>query len=100
MSNELRGFRSRSLLIALAQSDGGNVPARCVKPSGRSLEPRSNARPRGMAVPQQQCCGQNSAYRPGCYKLNNSSYLLGTAIGGRLPPIAFAQSNNIPLSSL
>src|ERR1700684_986277 len=27
-----------------------HVPARCVKPSGRSLEPRSNARPRGMAV--------------------------------------------------
>jgi len=44
------------------------VPARCVKPPGRSLEPRSNARPRGMAVPQQRCCGQNSAYRSGCHK--------------------------------
>jgi hypothetical protein len=44
----------------------GHVPARCVKPSGRSLEPRSNARPRGMAVPQEQSCGQNSAYRSGC----------------------------------
>jgi len=30
---------------------GGDVLARCVKPPGRSLEPRSNARPRGMAVP-------------------------------------------------
>ena len=37
------------------------------QPPGRSLEPRSNARPRGMAVPQQ--CGQNSAYRPSCHKL-------------------------------
>ena len=43
------------------------MPARCVKPSGRSLEPRSDARPRGMAVPRQQCCGQNSAYRSGCF---------------------------------
>ena len=31
-------------------SDGGRVPARCAKPPGRSLEPRSNARPRGMIV--------------------------------------------------
>jgi len=46
---------------------GGNVPARCVKPPGRSLEPRSDARPRGMAVPQEQSCGQNSAYRSGCH---------------------------------
>ena len=28
----------------------GRVPARCAKPSGRSLELRSNAWPRGMAV--------------------------------------------------
>src|SRR5205085_399987 len=28
----------------------GRVPARCAKPSGRSLEPRSDARPRGMVV--------------------------------------------------
>jgi len=82
MGNELRGFRSRSLLIALAQSDGGNVPARCVKPSGRSLEPRSNARPRGMAVPQQQCCGQNSAYRPGCFYLTIRVICLGLPSGG------------------
>ena len=47
----------------------GHVPARCVKPSGRSLEPRSNARPRGMAVPPEQSSGQNSAYRSGCHKL-------------------------------
>ena len=46
---------------------GGDVPARCVKPPGRSLEPRSNARPRGMAVPSQD--GQNSAYRSGCLSL-------------------------------
>ena len=47
----------------------GHVPARCVKPSGRSLEPSSNVRPRGMAVPRQQRCGQNSAYRSGCHKM-------------------------------
>src|SRR5215475_1285728 len=46
---------------------GGDVPARCVKPPGRSLEPRSNAWPRGMTVPPQG--GQNSAYRSGCHKL-------------------------------
>ena len=43
------------------------VPARCAKPSGRSLEPRSNARPRGMAVLPEQSGGQNSAYRSGCF---------------------------------
>ena len=47
----------------------GHVLTRCVKPSGRSLEPRSDARPRGMAVPREQSCGQNSAYRSGCHKL-------------------------------
>jgi hypothetical protein len=36
------------------------------QPPGRSLEPRSNAWPRGMTVPQHSCCGQNSAYRSGC----------------------------------
>ena len=45
----------------------GHVPARRVKPSGRSLEPRSNARPRGMAVPPEQSGGQNSAYSSGCH---------------------------------
>src|SRR5438876_2712185 len=57
----------------------GRVPARCAKPSGRSLELRSDARPRGMAVlryvvsggglrptTEQLLCRQNSAYRPGC----------------------------------
>ena len=34
------------------------------QPSGRSLEPLSNGRPRGMIVPPQG--GQNSAYRSGC----------------------------------
>jgi len=52
-----RGLRSR------------HVPARCVKPSGRSLEPRSNAWPRGMTVPPEQSGGQNSAYRSGCHNL-------------------------------
>src|SRR5208337_1192373 len=47
-----------------------HVPARCVKPSGRSLEPRSNARPRGMAVPPEQSGGQNSAYRSGCHRFS------------------------------
>src|SRR5215831_2333962 len=51
-----------------------HVPARCVKPSGRSLEPGSNARPRGMVVPQQQCCGQNSAYRSGCHTTSFSTH--------------------------
>jgi hypothetical protein len=45
------------------------VPARCVKPSGRSLEPRSDAWPRGMTVPPEQSGGQNSAYRSGCHIL-------------------------------
>jgi len=44
------------------------VPARCAKPPGRSLEPHSNVRPRGMAVPPQG--GQNSAYRSGCLIIN------------------------------
>ena len=39
------------------------------QPPGRSLEPRSNARPRGMTVPSQG--GQNSAYRSGCHLFNN-----------------------------
>jgi len=55
-----------------------HVPARCVKPSGRSLEPGSNARPRGMVVPQQQCCGQNSAYRSGCLNLLQSTSFSAT----------------------
>src|ERR1700722_3736361 len=46
----------------------GHVPARWVKPPGRSLEPRSDARPRGMTVQQEQSRGQNSAYRSGCHK--------------------------------
>jgi hypothetical protein len=52
----------------------GHVLARCVKPSGRSLEPGSDAWPRGMAVAQHPCCGQNSAYRSGCllsFSINN-----------------------------
>jgi hypothetical protein len=39
------------------------------QPPGRSLEPRSNVRPRGMTVPPEQSGGQNSAYRSGCHKL-------------------------------
>jgi hypothetical protein len=50
------------------ESRFGHVPARCVKPSGRSLEPRSDAWPRGMTVPLEQSGGQNSAYRSGCHK--------------------------------
>src|SRR5438105_3831944 len=57
-----------------------HVLARRVQPPGRSLEPRSNARPRGMAVPPEQSGGQNSAYRSGCHKC-----LL------RLPLIMFAE---------
>src|SRR5277367_6781384 len=45
-----------------------HVPARCVKPPGRSLEPRSNAGPRGMIVLREQSRRQNSAYRSGCHK--------------------------------
>src|SRR5450432_3360501 len=44
----------RSILLtahsSLLTATPGHVPARCVKPPGRSLEPRSDARPRGMAV--------------------------------------------------
>jgi hypothetical protein len=58
----VRGFGS-------SESGRGHVPARCVQPSGRSLEPRSDARPRGMAVQREQSRGQNSAYRSGCHKL-------------------------------
>src|SRR5271169_356508 len=51
------------------------VPARCAKPPGRSLEPHSNVRPRGMTVPPEQSGGQNSAYRSGCHKVFVSSGL-------------------------
>src|SRR5437667_6285608 len=44
--------------------------ARRVKPPGRSLEPRSNARPRGMTVLLEQSGRQNSAYRSGCHNLS------------------------------
>ena len=67
-----------------AHSYGGHVPARCVKPSGRSLEPRSNARPRGMAVQPRLAGGQNSAYRSGCHKflfwITSSSTPLGSVV--------------------
>src|SRR5258707_9265791 len=46
-----------------------HAPARRVKPPGRSLEPGSDAGPRGMAVPPERSGGQNSAYRFGCHKL-------------------------------
>ena len=46
----------------------GRVPARCAKPSGRSLEPLSDGWPRGMAVLPEQSGRQNSAYRSGCHK--------------------------------
>ena len=54
--------------LILTNQDFGHVPARCVQPSGRSLEPRSNAWPRRMGVPPEQSGGQNSAYRSGCHK--------------------------------
>jgi hypothetical protein len=38
------------------------------QPPGRSLEPRSNVRPRGMTVLREQSRRQNSAYRSGCLK--------------------------------
>src|SRR5207245_6000086 len=44
------------------------------QPPGRSLELRSNARPRGMTVPPQG--GQNSAYRSGCHQLSSFQDLL------------------------
>src|SRR5581483_1170860 len=61
----------------------GHVPARCVKPPGRSLEPGSDARPRGMAVLRQHCRGQNSAYRSGCHKpfSRTSSFILWIEFG-------------------
>ncbi len=51
----------------------GRVPARRAIPPGRSLEPRSNARPRGMTVPPQG--GQNSAYRSGCHIISTIQVL-------------------------
>ena len=59
----------------------GHVPARCVKPSGRSLEPRSDARPRGMAVPPEQSRGQNSAYRSGCHLVFQYQLLTSPPLG-------------------
>src|SRR6202795_2998367 len=47
------------------------------QPPGRSLEPRSNAWPRGMTVPPQG--GQNSAYRSGCHNLFTVISLLTTS---------------------
>ena len=58
-----KGVRS----LVLTDQGFGHVQARCVQPSGRSLEPRSNAWPRGMTVPLEQSGGQNSAYRFGCH---------------------------------
>src|ERR1700726_2372210 len=46
-----------------------HASARRVKPPGRSLEPGSDAGPRGMAVPPERSGGQHSAYRSGCHKL-------------------------------
>ena len=60
----------------------GHVPARCVKPSGRSLEPRSDARPRGMAVQREQSRGQNSAYRSGCQQIRFPGTLAISALRG------------------
>src|SRR5207253_10322950 len=40
------------------------------QPPGRSLEPHSNARPRGMTVLLEQSGRQNSAYRSGCHNLS------------------------------
>src|ERR1700685_2672005 len=52
MSNGRSTLGPAHLFVALLMltATPGHVPARCVKPSGRSLEPRSDARPRGMAV--------------------------------------------------
>src|SRR5271165_2889012 len=81
-----------------------HVPARCVKPSGRSLEPRSNAWPRGMAVPPEQSGGQNSAYRSGCHKLflliaskanNRVSAPLVAAAGTTFLCLRYAQEREI-----
>ena len=69
MSSEHLRFWSLTTDNSKLRATAGHVPARCVEPPGRSLEPRSNARPRGMAVPLEQSGGQNSAYRSGCHKL-------------------------------
>src|ERR1700733_1448542 len=67
----------RSYLIALSsRATAEHVPARCVKPSGRSLEPVSNVWPRGMIVPSEQSGGQNSAYRSGCQR--NYTFFVAT----------------------
>jgi hypothetical protein len=69
----------------------GHVPARCVKPPGRSLEPRSDARPRGMAVPREQSRGQNSAYRSGCQVLTRH-FLCESSNSIRLQQISVLRS--------
>jgi hypothetical protein len=55
------------------------------QPPGRSLEPRSNARSRGMAVPQHSCCGQNSAYRSGCHMFLRGFFSSAYGFGRGLP---------------
>ena len=64
------------------------------QPPGRSLEPRSNARPRGMTVLREQSRGQNSAYRSGChnilephifYKIRSPNYVCTQSSAGDSP---------------
>src|SRR5580704_17658075 len=50
-------------------SAGGTCRLGASQPPGRSLEPRSNAWPRGMTVLREQSGRQNSAYRSGCHKV-------------------------------
>ena len=85
--------------LLLWKQGRAHVPARCVKPSGRSLEPGSNARPRGMAVAQEQSCGQNSAYRSGCHKLSGRQSLTKSpgihCDGGVGPALDWALRNRV-----
>src|SRR5207249_7176376 len=58
------------------------------QPPGRSLEPRSNARPRGMTVLPEQSGRQNSAYRSGCQAFSRKVLRLRSGFRQRAPVAA------------
>jgi hypothetical protein len=65
------------------------------QPPGRSLEPRSNAWPRGMTVLLEQSSRQNSAYRSGCHNLIKISNLLTRARRGSVNSVHFCEEYSV-----
>jgi len=61
------------------------------QPPGRSLEPRSNARPRGMTVLLEKSGRQNSAYRSGCHisRLRFSPPISSPRDTAGIPPLSY-----------